>query len=201
MTRPKPLPHLFLCRHGQTDWNAERRIQGQEDVPLNDLGRGQAARNGAWLRERLGEAAPGWDFLASSLERTRETMEILRSRLGLPPGGYRTDPRLMELHFGAWQRSTLAEVGDRMPAALAARERDKWNYVPAGEAAESYAMLERRMAPVLEALDRPTVVVTHGGVARAFLHRWGGLDAAEAAHVDIPQDRVLECANGAIVWR
>ncbi len=198
---PAPLPHLFLCRHGRTAWNAERRIQGQEDVPLDALGRSQAARNGAWLRERLGAGAPGWDFLASPLRRTRETMAIVRAGLDLPADDYPADPRLMEVHFGAWQGSTLAEIGRRTPNALVAREADKWNYVPAGAAAESYAMLETRMAPVLEALRRPTVLVIHGGIVRAFLRRWGGLDAAEAAHLDIPQDRLLEYADGAIAWR
>ncbi|GGE14479.1 phosphoglycerate mutase [Aureimonas endophytica] len=194
------LPHLFLCRHGETAWNAERRIQGQVDVPLNALGRRQAARNGTLLRERLGAGAPGWDFLASPLARTRETMEIIREALGLPLGGYPTDARLMELNFGDWQGSTLAEIERRTPEALAERERDKWNYVPPGAGAESYAMLARRMAPVFAALARPTIVVAHGGIARCFLVRHAGLAPAEAAHAPIAQDRIIETRDGVVAW-
>lgn len=194
------LPHLFLCRHGETAWNAERRIQGQVDVPLNALGRRQASRNGAMLRERLGPGAPGWVFLASPMVRTRETMAIVRHSLGLAPDDYPTDPRLMELNFGDWQRSTLDEIAALDPKALAERERTKWDYVPPGAGAESYAMLEERMAPVFDALDRPTIVVAHGGIARCFLRRFGGLDGAEAAHVTIPQDKVLEARDGVLAW-
>lgn len=194
-------PHLFLCRHGETAWNAERRIQGQVDVPLNPLGRHQAQRNGEFLARELGPGAPGWRFLASPLTRTRETMAIIRAALGLAPDDHPTDPRLMELNFGNWQGSTLAEVGARWPNALAEREAAKWSYVSAGETAESYEMLERRMAPVFDELAGPTIVVAHGGITRSFLHRFGGMDADAAAHIPIPQDRVLEYRDGRIEWR
>lgn len=194
-------PHLFLCRHGETDWNAERRIQGQTDVPMNVRGRAQAERNGALLRELVGAGAPGWDFVASPLRRTRDTMAILRAALGLAVDDYPTDPRLMELHFGDWQGSTLAEIGAREPGAIAARDRAKWSFVPPGNGAESYAMLERRMASVFETLERPTIVAAHGGIARCFLRRYGGVDADEAAHAAIPQDLILEYRNGEVAWR
>lgn len=194
------LPHLFLCRHGETAWNAERRIQGQTDIPLNDLGRRQAAGNGARLRELLGAGAPGWDFLASPLGRTRETMEILREALGLPREGYPTDPRLMELHFGDWQGFTLAEIAKETPGAIEERERDKWNYVPPGAGAESYAMLDKRIWPVFAELTRPTIVVAHGGVARCFLVRLDEMTTEEAAHSFIAQDRVIEAREGRVDW-
>ena len=59
---------IYFVRHGQTDWNAERRFQGQLDIPLNDTGRAQAARNGAALARVIGDSA-GFDFVSSPLSR------------------------------------------------------------------------------------------------------------------------------------
>src|SRR5262249_25444742 len=104
-------PVLYFVRHGETDWNRERRLQGQHDVPLNALGRDQATRCGVVLREllaRTGRAAEEFDFVASPLGRARETMERVRRELGVPPEVYRTDPRLAELSFGSWEGLTFA---------------------------------------------------------------------------------------------
>ena len=78
-------PELFICRHGQTDWNAEGRLQGQVEVPLNDTGRAQARRNGRHLLELLGDRARDYAYLASPLGRASETMRIIRTELGLDP--------------------------------------------------------------------------------------------------------------------
>ncbi|WP_246333441.1 histidine phosphatase family protein [Aureimonas mangrovi] len=197
---PAALPRLFLCRHGQTDWNAEGRIQGQRDIPLNDHGRSQAARNGAFLRETLGEALDGWDFVASPMNRTQETMRILRREAGLPEDGFRTDERLMELNFGDWQGMTLAEIEARWPGIVAERDADKWNFRPSGDAAESYRMLVERCIPVFQGLKGPAIVVAHGGITRAFLNTYGSVDPADAAHARVFQNRVLRWEDGIAEW-
>jgi broad specificity phosphatase PhoE len=71
---------IYVIRHGQTDWNAERRLQGQKDIPLNAIGREQARQNGIDLAEILKIEAIPFDFVASPLGRTRATMEIMRRR-------------------------------------------------------------------------------------------------------------------------
>ncbi|GGD08080.1 histidine phosphatase family protein [Aureimonas glaciei] len=195
-----PLPLLYLCRHGQTDWNAEERLQGQEEIGLNALGRRQAQRNGQRLAELLEGRAGTLSFLASPMLRTRQTMEIIRSELGLDPLAYATDARLMELHFGDWQGSTLDEIAAETPQAVADREAAKWDYVPPGATAESYAMLAERARPVFEALAEPTILVAHGGIVRAFLRLYGGLSAREAAFLTIPQDQILKASEGTIAW-
>ena len=151
------LPLLYLCRHGQTDWNAEGRLQGQEDIPLNALGRTQAKRNGRYLRNVLGERASDFRFVSSPMDRARETMRIIRHEMKLDPDAFEIEPRLIELNFGDWQGSTLAEVRTREPERVRARKADKWNFVPPGAAAESYAMLAARVRPVFQALERPTL--------------------------------------------
>src|ERR1700730_17081630 len=95
------LPILVFIRHGETDWNAEGRLQGQRDIPLNDTGRAQARRNGTAIKAAMPEAV-GFDFVASPLSRSRETMEIVRTAMGLAPESYATDDRLKELTVGAW---------------------------------------------------------------------------------------------------
>src|SRR6478752_5939874 len=99
-----PVTH-YILRHGQTDWNAEWRLQGQQDIPLNDLGRRQAQENGLRLKA-LARSFDGYDFVASPLGRARETMELARAAAGLPPDAYRIEDRLKEICFGDWEGHT-----------------------------------------------------------------------------------------------
>ena len=194
------LPLLYLCRHGQTDWNAEGRLQGQEDIPLNALGRVQAKRNGRYLRNVLGAEAGGFRFVSSPMSRARETMAIIRREMKLDPDAFEIDPRLIELNFGAWQGFTLTEIKARAPEKVRERKADKWNFVPPGAAAESYAMLAQRVRPVFDELDRATVVTAHGGVTRSVLHLYAHASEHDASHCGIRQDRVLHNRDGELDW-
>jgi len=124
-------PLVYIVRHGQTAWNAEARLQGQADTDLNALGREQATGNGRRLAELVGD--PGdFDFVASPMRRTRETMERIRAAMKLDPLAYRTDIRLIEVNFGDWQSFTFAELETRSPEASRSRALDKWNFQPPG---------------------------------------------------------------------
>lgn len=190
-------PALYLIRHGETDWNAVARLQGQRDVPLNARGRAQAEAAGRKLLALVPDAG-SLDYLASPLSRTCGTMEILRGAVGLPRDGYRTDARLVELTFGSWEGLTWREVRGRAAALATAREKDKWGFVPPG--GESYAMLLDRVRPAIDEIARPTVLVSHGGVARALLVGLCGLPEREAARVDIWQGRILVLEAGTHRW-
>ncbi|GEP01036.1 histidine phosphatase family protein [Methylobacterium haplocladii] len=187
----KPRSAIWFVRHGQTDWNAQRRLQGQRDIDLNATGLAQAAEAAARLRAVAGAGLADAAFVASPLVRTRHTMEILRDGLGLPQAGYRTDPRLKEIGFGAWEGSTWAEIRRWDPSGAAARDRDRWNYQPKGHGAESYAMLTERVAALIGELDGPTVLVAHGGVARAVLVALGHVDTYAAPRLGIRQGSIL----------
>lgn len=189
-----PFAHrLIFLRHGETAYNAENRLQGQRDTPLNARGREQARSVGRTLRARINpeiarlEAAEA--FIASPLERARETMEIAREAMGLPPGRYRLDPVLKELSFGAWEGLTWPEIEARDLDALRAREKDKWNFVPPG--GESYAMLAERVRPWLGGLTGDAFVVSHGGVARALMTLIAGVKPAKAMDAPVAQGRAL----------
>ncbi|MBN9254284.1 MULTISPECIES: histidine phosphatase family protein [unclassified Mesorhizobium] len=192
-------PLVYIVRHGQTAWNAEYRLQGQADTDLNALGREQATRNGERLRGLISNPA-AFDFVASPMRRTRETMERVRAAMALEPGAYRTDPRLVEVNFGDWQGFTFAELETRFPGAAAVRERDKWNFLPPGAGAESYQMLLERIRPWFEALRQPTVCVTHGGVVRTIFRLAEGMSAQQASALEIPQDRILRLQGRHLEW-
>lgn len=194
-----PQPTLYFIRHGETDWNAVSRLQGQHDIPLNALGRRQAAHCGEVLCDVLARerrSAEDFAFIASPLSRARETMELVRSGLGLDPGAFRTDAQLAELSFGRWEGFTYADLRQQEggPRMLAERERDKWNFVPPG--GESYAALLLRIQAWHATLDRDAIVVSHGGVARTLFVHFGLLRPAVAPVHDVDQGVVYDLAPG-----
>ncbi len=136
---------MLLVRHGETDWNAEGRLQGHTDTPLNDYGRRQART----LAERL----TGHHFVAlyaSDLARARETAEILGGVLGL---GVELDPGLREKNWGSWE-------------GLTSTERETVELV--GESTDAHR--ERTLAALRRIAERHpdgrALVVTHGGSIR-----------------------------------
>jgi broad specificity phosphatase PhoE len=188
---------LYFIRHGETDWNAERRLQGQLDIPLNDLGRRQSVRCGDILRGLLaagGRTADDFAFMSSPLLRARATMEIVRAGLGLAPRDYATDARLAEMSFGRWEGLTYQEITALDRAVLANRERDKWNFRPPD--GESYAQLLSRVRNWHAGVTGDAVVAAHGGVARALMVVFGIRTPAEAPLGDIAQGVVYEFAPG-----
>ncbi len=153
---------VFLARHGQTAYNLEGRFQGQQPVPLDDVGRAQASD----LAERA--AAHGFSALwTSPLRRARETAEAVAGRLGLTA---REDARLMETDAGDWTDRSFADVRAQTPELFAAFVAGDPQFAfPGGE---SFAEQELRVAAALEEVERselPALVVCHGMVIRAAL--------------------------------
>jgi len=141
---------LSIVRHGQTDWNLHKRIQGQTDIPLNSTGRAQAAEAGVKLRARH------WDAIVSSpLMRAEETARLIAGELGLPSP--EVFPDIMERHHGEIEGLTFAERQLRFPDGVA---------VPG---LESRSDVLARVLPALgqiaiEHEGQSVLVVSHGGV-------------------------------------
>lgn len=179
---------VYYIRHGETDWNVTGRLQGRRDVPLNARGRAQAMHCGEILRElfaRDGRSVSELDFVSSPLGRARTTMELARAPLGLPADGYRIEPQLAEIAFGEWEGFTIAQLHSHDPQRIAAREQDKWHFVPPG--GESYETVSARMREWYERLARDTVAVAHGGTARGLIANFGIAKPAAAPLFDIAQ--------------
>ncbi len=189
-----------MVRHGQTDWNAEGRLQGQKDIPLNSVGERQAAANGRALKALIGANLSAYDFVSSPLTRCRQTMHAIRTELGLPIDDYRMDDRLREVSFGDWEGHTLEEIEEKHPEAIAVREASKWDFIPPGESAESYEILSWRVAAWMATVDKPTVCVAHGGVIRSVFRIKELLGVTDAAVASIPQDRILKIDDRHAEW-
>lgn len=195
-------PRLIFARHGETGYNAENRLQGQLDIPLNPRGREQARALGGTLRSLVGREIDRLDeaqaFFASPLGRARETMEIARDAMGLTPKRYRLDPVLKELSFGVWEGLTWSEIEIKDPKGLRARREDRWSFVPGG--GESYAMLADRLRPWLDGLTEQAFVISHGGVARVLMALIGGIPPPKAVHAPIVQGRAIVFEKGSCEW-
>jgi probable phosphoglycerate mutase len=189
-------PLIYYIRHGLTDWNAESRFQGRMDIPLNETGREQARRNGEALARHLGDPA-GFDFIASPLTRTRQTMEIVRRELGLTPQGYRIDERLIEASYGGLEGISLGELETDQPELFANRRENRWNFQPPG--GESLQMTMERVVPFFDSLVRPSIIIAHGAVGRTVRRHLIGLSEHEAGWFEFPQDKVFRFECGAEV--
>ncbi len=189
---------LYFLRHGETDWNVAQRYQGQTDIPLNANGRGQAARNGRMLAERLGPASRDLAYVSSPLVRAAETMEIARAALGLAAKDYATDDRLQEINFGYWEGQLWTELPRLDPVGFAARQADTWSWLPKG--GESYAQGSQRVAAWLDGLDRDTLAVSHGVISRLVRGLVLGLATDSLHALAVPQDKVLVLRDGRQEW-
>jgi len=185
---------VYLARHGETAYNLEGRFQGQQQVPLNDTGRAQAAE--------LAQRAAAHDFRTlwcSPLIRARETADAVARVIGLEPI---EDARLMETDAGEWTDRSFVEVRAISPELFDAFAAGSHGFAfPGGE---SFAQQEVRVGAALEEIERgelPALVVCHGMVIRAaFAVRSGApmerfervpnaalvpLDPIEASHADL----------------
>lgn len=148
--QPGPVP-VALVRHGQTDWNLARRVQGHTDVPLNDVGRSEAAEAGRLL------GGGGWQrVVTSTLSRAAETGTIIAQALALPEPP--AVAALMERDYGEAEGFTVDDYRalQREPEGM-----EPWE-----------AVVERSAGALRELVRedrRPLVAVAHGGVLRALL--------------------------------
>lgn len=166
------MSELLLIRHGRTAWNDEGRIQGHRDVPLSPEGRQALAGR------RLPRSFAHFRWFASPLSRAVETADLLGAR------EVRTDPRLMELHWGAWEGRTRRELREDDPEGFAANEARGLDFRPPG--GESPGELKSRLEDWLRetgSLEPGVVAVTHKGVIQMALALATGWDLLSRAPV------------------
>jgi len=176
-----------MVRHGETAWNAEGRVQGQLDIPLND--------EGQWQARATADALAGHDFTAiycSDLMRVRQTAEPSARRLALPVS-YTAE--LRERHYGMFETLTYVEVREKFPEQYARfRDKDPDFDFEGGESLRGFN--ERSLKVVEEFIARHSgeqiVVFTHGGVLEMVYRR------ARAVGLSSPRD--FEIPNAGINW-
>lgn len=192
-------PEIFFIRHGQTDWNAEKRYQGRQDIPLNDKGRVQADQNGLILRallKQLGLSPPELEWHASPLKRAEETVRRVRGAFDQPLPDVQLDPRLVEISFGILEGHLHSELPPEMATAPGDRSADYWSYRPEG--GENYVDVVARLEAFGLDLSHSAVVVSHGGIARALRVLIEGCEVEESLNWHPPQDVVMRFSPGAM---
>jgi broad specificity phosphatase PhoE len=175
---------LILTRHGETDWNRERRWQGQADTDLNEAGRQQART----LAARLA-AEPVAAVYSSDLRRAYETATIVASPHGI---GVAVDPRLREIDFGEWEGLTTPEIHSRYAEFVATWPPDDGAPFPGGE---TYVAMGDRVVAALGEIarrhpDSVVVVVLHGGPIRGALAHAAGISYGEQRRL---REHVANC--------
>jgi broad specificity phosphatase PhoE len=191
------VPVLYFVRHGETDFNIGQRLQGRYQTSLNARGRQQAGFCGDLLGDLFArDKRPAGDFayVSSPLNRARETLEIVRGRLGLDPRDYATDDRLMEISYGSWEGLTLPEIEAREPGVLRRRDREKWDFAPPG--GESYRDVAKRVGEWYASVMRDSVVAAHGGVGRALMANFRIMPDEDATHAAVAQGVVYVFSAG-----
>lgn len=181
------MQRVFLIRHGESAWNSERRIQGNLDPELGPKGIRQAELLASTLQGR-----PVAAILSSPLRRALQTAEVLHRALGVPLG---TDPDLREMGLGAWEGRTIAEIQAASGDAYARWLEDPVAHpAPGGEDLQAF---QRRVVAAVERGRRAVgvhhlVVVTHGGVVKAYLSAVLGLDIRNLFRIQVNNASVSE---------
>ncbi len=180
-------PPLYLLRHGQTDWNRDRRIQGQLESDLTDLGRGHARRQGEILAGL--DLPAGIAAFCSPQRRARQTAEIALTAVGLVA---EPDARLKEVSLGNWEGRYYADLLAERPD-LAAQGVFNLCLKSDGESAEDLGL---RAGAFLQALRGPAVIVSHGIIMSFLRGHVLGASLAEMEAMERAQGVVIELSGG-----
>jgi broad specificity phosphatase PhoE len=184
---------IYLVRHGQTEFNAMRRIQGAMDSALTPLGMEQGRRLGLLLAGL--EPAP-LRIVTSPQGRAQHTARLIREASGLLCE-IEIDERLREVSVGAWDGLLRDDIAALDPDFDVGDRRLTWFF--RGPGGDTYEALEARLAEWLEAAhacESPTIVVSHGVAGRILRGLYLGLSRTETLSLDVPQDAVFRLACG-----
>lgn len=155
---------LLMLRHGQTIWNAQRRYQGQSDVPLDETGLRQVQTLARHFASQHVDA-----IYSSDLQRAMQTAQPVAAALGKPVVA---DSRLREVAFGAWEGLTYLDIQKRWPDEYAAWQHDPVTHIPPG--GENLAQVAQRVGAVVDEIrqkneGQTVLLVAHGGALRAII--------------------------------
>lgn len=185
---------IYLARHGETEFNVERRWQGAgNDSPLTERGQDHARETGLILRRIIDVANPP-RFVSSPLGRARATMEKALAVLDLPIDGYAVDSRLLEIDLGEWTGTLGDHVKEHDRERWEARQKDKWNVpCPGGE---SLSMAAKRAEEWIGSIDCETVAISHGVFGKVVRALYLGLPPAEISGLEGPHGSVFCLRDG-----
>ncbi|MGI5125597.1 acid phosphatase [Pseudonocardia sp. CA-107938] len=165
------MPHVFLLRHGETEWSLSGQHTGRTDIPLTERGRKLAVDAGNLWRTLHHDASPV-RVLSSPRARARDTAELA----GLKVDSY--DERLVEWDYGDYEGLTTPQIRESVP------DWTVWTHpCPGGETAEQVGARADDVIAEVRSADGDVVLVGHGHFSRVLMARWIGLPAAEGVRV------------------
>jgi probable phosphoglycerate mutase len=184
---------VYLVRHGETEWNRDRRIQGSLDSPLTPLGRRQVRRIGRLLAQVLAGVG-ALPVFVSPLGRARTSAAILAEEA--PLGRMTIEPRLAELSLGSWEGMTFEQVVATHANLLEGSTRHSWYFrAPDGE---GFDAASRRVGEWLKEVSGPVVAVSHGMAGRILRSLYLDLPRDEALATPLQQDEIWHFRNGSM---
>lgn len=186
---PHPFPELYILRHGETEWNAEDRMQGWLNSPLTETGKAQAQMQGKILQSI---DLKGFRALVSPQGRAFQTAAIALAPWW--PGVIETDRRLREVSVGDWQGCLRMEIKRDNPALFKEEKPFQWYDIAPG--GEGFAGLAERCRDFLADLNQPAVLVTHGMTSRILRCLLLGWDISRMADLPGGQGVVYHLKDG-----
>lgn len=191
---------IYLVRHGQTEFNAAGRWQGQVDSPLTSLGICQAAAVGGTLRGVINSDDVA--LFSSPLGRAYDTAKIIAEKLGIP-NEIQLDPRLMEIGMGSWDGLTDYEIEQEWPNARDGLERHEWFFhSPDGETFEDMsARVQEALTTVKEHNAQIKIIVSHGVTGRIIRSIYANIPKDKALKLDVPQDAIFRLSGSGSIER
>jgi probable phosphoglycerate mutase len=188
---------IYLVRHGETEFNRERRLQGHVDSALTARGLAQAQAVGDLLKDLTDREPGGWRIAASPLGRARRTAEIVAGRLGIEAAEIAIEPRLIELSWGEWDGRLRDDLAAAYPDTFG---RTNWAFhAPTGETYEEMcARLTSWLGELPPEPERRVIAVSHGVTGRILRGLYAGLAPEEVVTQDVPQDAVFRLRHGTI---
>jgi broad specificity phosphatase PhoE len=185
---------ILLVRHGETEWNVARRLQGRSDSSLTELGRRQVRAMGQLIRELIDrEGADAWRLISSPLGRTVATAEAIAAATQLD---VEYDDRLAEVDCGQWEGVLFSDV---LGSAGGAMSRGAIFRAPG---AETYEQVRARIESFLAGLppepERRVVLVSHGVTGRVLRGHYAGLPQEEAIELEAPHNAVWRLLGGQV---
>lgn len=184
---------FFILRHGQTQFNAEQKLQGHCNSPLTEKGQHQALSVGRVLQAHLESGS--YRVYSSSLGRALQTAEIVCQQLDYATDKIIADDRLKEFSLGDWEQKTLPELQATLPDLL-----DEADWYLQAPSSERYEQVQQRLSQWLDTLPEigRFVVVSHGLTGIVLRGMLLGLDYQQVWQQDLPQDAFFKIEKGQV---
>lgn len=188
--------YVYFARHGQTEYNKQKRLQGWKDSPLSEEGIGHS--------QLMGEALQGYSFSnvwVSPLGRAIQTANIMQEYIGFE---YETTDDLREVSFGDWEGLTLPEIGEQYPGMWEDRQNDKWNYIPPGGESNKHAreralrMKERIISSMPES---QILVIAHFAINRLVLSQFMNIAPEDVMRMNVPHGIIYRLLHIGGEWQ